>query len=322
MSPQEFTRRHEADWSALERSLAADAAGEDALALPARYRQACQHLALARERHYPPALVERLNRLVVQAHHRLYRSRQPFAGVASRFLLRDFPALVRCHAGLFWLAALVFYGSLAGIALALQREPSLIYSIMDASQVREFEGMYAPARRVIGFGRDDATDFMMFGHYIRNNIGIGFQTFAGGMLAGVGSLLILLFNGVAIGAVAGHLTRIGYGENFWSFVCGHGAFELTAIVLCGMAGLMLGRALVAPGNLRRGDALRLAARTAVRILYGATVLLVLAAVLEAFWSSSTLVPPAVKYAVAAVLWTGTALYFLLAGRGEADDAAG
>lgn len=322
MSPQEFMRRHEADWSALERSLAADARGDDALALPARYRQACQHLALARERHYPPALVERLNRLVVQAHHRLYRSRQPLAGAISTFLLRDFPALVRQHAGLFWLAALVFYGSLAGLAFALQWQPSLIYTVMDASQVREFEQMYDPSRRVIGFERDDASDFLMFGYYIRNNIGIGFQTFAGGMLAGVGSLAILLFNGIAIGAVAGHLTRIGYGETFWSFVCGHGAFELTAIVLCGMAGLMLGRALIAPGNLRRGEALRIAARPAVRILYGATLLLFLAAVLEAFWSSSTLIPPPVKYAVAALLWSGTALYFLRAGRTEANHAAG
>lgn len=320
MSPQEFMRRHEADWKALERSLASGAAAEDARALPSRYRQACQHLALARGRHYPPALVERLNQLVVQAHHRLYQSRQPVTGVVASFLLRDFPALVRSHAGLFGLAALVFYGAFAGIALAIWWHPALVYSVVDASQVREFEHMYDPARRTIGFGRDDASDFLMFGYYVQHNIGIGFQTFAGGMLAGVGSLVILFFNGITIGAVAGHLTRIGYNETFWSFVCGHGAFELTAIVLCGMAGLMLGRALVAPGNRRRGEALRLQAREAVRIIYGATLFLVLAALLEAFWSSSTAIPAEVKYGVAAVLWSGVALYFLFAGRGE--EAAG
>jgi uncharacterized membrane protein SpoIIM required for sporulation len=193
--------------------------------------------------------------------------------------------------------------------------------VVDASQVREFEQMYDPSRRTIGFERDGASDFLMFGYYIRHNIGIGFQTFAGGMLAGVGSLVILAFNGIAIGAVAGHLTRIGYAETFWSFVCGHGAFELTAIVLCGMAGLMLGRALVAPGNLRRSEALRQQARLSVRIIYGATLFLVLAALLEAFWSSSRSIPAEAKYAVATLLWGGVALYFLRAGRSaEAPDA--
>lgn len=315
MSPQEFVRRHEADWQALEAALAPRATPADACALPERYRQACHHLALARERHYPPALVERLNQLVVKAHHRLYQPRQPFTGLATAFLLRDFPALVRAHAGVFWLAALFFYGSFAAIAVAIWYHPALIYSVVDASQVREFEQMYDPSRRTIGFERDDASDFYMFGYYIKHNIGIGFQTFAGGMVAGVGSLVILLFNGITIGAVAGHLTRIGYTETFWSFVCGHGAFELTAIVLCGMAGLMLGRAMVAPGNLHRGEALRQQARLAVKIIYGATLFLVLAALIEAFWSSSTAIPPPVKYAVAAVLWTGVTLYFLLAGRG-------
>lgn len=320
MSPQEFLRRHEADWTALERALAA-ATPADAQALPARYRQACQHLALARERHYPPALVDRLNRLVVQAHHHLYRMPPPRAGAVARFLLRDFPALVRAHAGLFWLAALCFYGAFAAIALAVWWQPSLVYSVLDASQVREFEAMYDPARRHLGSTRDDAGDFLMFGYYVQHNIGIGFQTFAGGMLGGIGSLVILLFNGLTLGAVAGHLTRVGFHDTFWSFVCGHGAFELTAIVLAGMAGLMLGRALVAPGRLTRGEALRQQARPAVRIIYGAALLLVLAALVEAFWSSSQAVPPALKYAVAALLWGAVALYFLRAGRSaEAADA--
>jgi uncharacterized membrane protein SpoIIM required for sporulation len=321
MSPQEFVRRHEADWQALEAALAPGAAATEACALPERYRQACHHLALARERHYPPALVERLNQLVVKAHHRLYQPRAAFAGVATSFLLRGFPALVRAHAGMFWLSALFFYGAFAAVALAVWLHPTLIYSVMDPGQVREFEQMYDPARRTIGFERDDASDFLMFGYYVRHNIGIGFQTFAGGMVAGVGSLVNLLFNGIAIGAVAGHLTQIGYTTTFWSFVCGHGAFELTAIVLCGMAGLMLGSAMIAPGRLRRGDALRQQARLAVQIIYGATLFLVLAALLEAFWSSSTAIPAPVKYGVAAVLWSAVALYLLFAGRGtEAPDA--
>ena len=87
---------------------------------------------------------------------------------------------------------------------------------------------------------------MMFGHYILNNISIALRTFASGLLAGLGTLLVLLFNGVIIGSVAGHLQHIGHGDPFWRFVAGHGAFELTAIVIAGGAGLQLGMKLLAP----------------------------------------------------------------------------
>src|SRR3546814_5030348 len=80
-------------------------------------------------------------------------------------------------------------------------------------------------------------------------------TFAGGLLAGVGSLLVLVFNGVMFGTVAAHLQGIGHGGPFWRFVVGHAAPELSAIVVAGTAGLRLGLGLVAPGRRRRIDAL-------------------------------------------------------------------
>lgn len=319
MSPQEFLRRHDAEWTALEALLADPAALAHDGTLPGRYRRLCQHLALARVRHYPPALVDRLNHLVVNAHHQLYRSRPPLPALASRFLMHDFPALVRAHATSFWLSAFLLYGSMLVTGLAVYFHPALVYSIMPANAVHNFENMYDPARRVIGFDRDDASDLFMFGYYIRNNIGIGFQTFAGGIFGGLGSFFILVMNGITMGAVAGHLTGIGYTSTFWSFVAGHGAFELTAIILTGSAGLQLGYALIAPGRLSRGDALRQQARVAVQLVYGATLFLVIAAMLEAFWSSNTLIPVGIKYAVAACLWTSVALYFLVAGRARDAD---
>src|SRR3546814_6196473 len=85
-------------------------------------------------------------------------------------------------------------------------------------------------------GRDSGSDLQMFGLYIANNISIGFRTFAGGLLAGVGSLLVLVFNGVMFGTVAAHLQGIGHGGPFWRFVVGHAAPELSAIVVAGTAG--------------------------------------------------------------------------------------
>ncbi len=108
----------------------------------------------------------------------------------------------------------------------------------------------------------------MFGYYVMHNIGIAFQTFASGLLLGVGSAFFLVYNGLVIGAVAGHLSEIGFGQTFWSFVIAHGAFELTAIALAGAAGLQLGWALIAPRRLTRAEALKRAARKSVLLICG------------------------------------------------------
>jgi uncharacterized membrane protein SpoIIM required for sporulation len=154
----------------------------------------------------------------------------------------------------------------------------------------------------------------MFGYYVMHNIGIAFQTFAAGLLFGLGSVFFLIFNGLIIGAVSGHLTEIGYGQTFWSFVIGHGAFELSAIALAGAAGLQLGWALIAPGHLTRGESLRLAAHKSVQMLCGVMVFLLIAAFIEAYWSSTTGIRPWVKYGVGAALWLLVAAYLSLAGR--------
>ena len=130
-------------------------------------------------------------------------------------------------------------------------------------------------------------------------------------------MFFLVFNGLQMGAVAAHVTNIGHGGPFWSFVATHGAFELTAIVLAGTAGLKLGLALLAPGRRTRRRALVEEARDSVPLLYGFTALLLIAAFVEAFWSSSMMIPPGVKYTVAAICWVMVYAYLLLGGKSDA-----
>jgi uncharacterized membrane protein SpoIIM required for sporulation len=148
----------------------------------------------------------------------------------------------------------------------------------------------------------------MFGFYIQNNISIAFRCFAGGLLLGIGTLFVLLFNGMFMGGIAGHLTRLDYVDTFYPFVVGHGAFELTAIVFSGAAGLRLGYAILNPGQLSRLDGLRQAGREVVPMLYGIVLMLIIAALLEAFWSSSSSLSIAIKYSVGALLWSLVLLY--------------
>ena len=93
-----------------------------------------------------------------------------------------------------------------------------------------------------------------------------------------------MFNGLHIGATFGHISQLGFGENLFSFVAGHGSFELTAIVLCGGAGLKVGYALLNPGSYKRILAVQLAAKEAIKIVYGAALMLLFAAFIEAYWS--------------------------------------
>jgi uncharacterized membrane protein SpoIIM required for sporulation len=198
-------------------------------------------------------------------------------------------------------AALLFFAPLATLTAVLQWFPDFVHFVLDGRTLAQFQEMYGAGNARLGM-READDNVAMFGFYIWNNVKIGFQTFATGLAFGLGALFFLVYNGVLIGATAGYLTQIGLAAPFWSFVAGHSALELMAIVVSGAAGLRLGAALIAPGNRSRRAALVAAAHPAVRLMYGAACMFVLAAFVEAFWSPLTVVPAPVKYAVGGALW--------------------
>jgi len=311
---QPLWERYERALDALSRRGGATPGQPPAEEFPSLYRRLCQQLALAQERHYATALTDRLNTLVLRGHQQLYRAH----GGGWRRLLQvfaaDFPARVRGCARTVALAAALFTAPAIGVGVAVAVSPRLAYEFAHPAELERFEHMYDPASPHFARERESDSDFMMFGHYIRNNIGIGFQTFAGGMLFGVGSAFYLVFNGGFFGLIGAHLFNAGFGATFSAFVITHGAFELTAIVLAGAAGLELGLALLAPGRRTRSAALRRAAGRAVVLVYGVVGMLLIAAFVEAFWSSSVSVPTSAKYAVGTACWCAVAWYFLRAGR--------
>jgi len=281
--------------------------------VPHAYRRLCQHLALARDRAYSPELVDRLNHLALRGHHLLYGARSHRRSRITRFFLEDFPGRVRAEWPLVTLAAVLFFGPLIAIGVALQAYPDFVHYLLSPRTIGRVQEMYDPANRQLGMRASD-TNVMMFAFYIWNNVRIGFQCFATGLLFGLGTVFYLVSNGVQIGAVAGHLTQAGFGTPFWSFVAGHSAMELVAIAVSGAAGLKLGAALIAPGNMTRRAALVAASRGAIRLVYGAATMFLVAAFIEAFWSPLTIFPPETKYAVGAIMWAFVLGYFLFAGR--------
>jgi uncharacterized membrane protein SpoIIM required for sporulation len=312
-----FEARHAADWSTLEADLERLEARRplDDVDFPSRYRRACQHLALARSRMYSPALLDRLNTIAVRGHQQLY-GRRPVAPWLLRGIRRTFPAAVRAEWRLVLLAAILFYGTFAATFAAVQADPAFVHSVIDAESLVNMESMYDPGSERFLREREADSDVLMFGFYVRNNTGIGLRTFAGGLAAGLGTLFFLVFNGLSMGAVFGHLHHIGYGSTLYPFVIAHGAFELNAILLSGVAGLRLGWAVLAPGRRRRSDAIAHAARRALPIVLGMAAMFIIAAFIEAFWSPRHTIPETIRYSVGAVLWVLVGGYFLLAGRGR------
>lgn len=332
MTPKQFEADHAAAWSELEALLAQAegrrekrsrvqgaktprrAAGEfDGDRLSRLYRRCCEHLALAQSRDYPIGMTQRLEALTQRAHQVIYRRRGDGLARLRRLVLVDIPEAVRAHRLYVLVAALLFGLPTLALGFAAYQDPGFILHLLDVREVQRFDAMYG-GEHALGRERDADTDWQMFGFYVMNNIGIGFQCFASGLFLGLGSVFFLAFNGALGGAVAGYLTARGHGENFYSFVVTHAAFELTAIVLAGAAGLRLGHALLAPGRLSRLEALKQAARESIVLVYGVFGLLLVAAGVEAFWSSSRWVAPGVKYAVGAACWALVLAWLGLQGR--------
>jgi uncharacterized membrane protein SpoIIM required for sporulation len=282
--------------------------------VPGEFRAICHDLSLARDREYSRPLQEDLHRRVLLAHQHVYGARATQASPWLDFFLGAFPALVRRELRAVAVAAGLFLIPFLGAIAVVQWAPDWVYLVLAPEQVGAVEAMYAPTAEHLGRPRQATTEWMMWGFYVANNVRVDFQCFAGGLIFGLGSVFFLVYNGLVLGAVAGHLTELGYIETFWGFVAGHSALELMGVALSGAAGLMLGTALISPGRLSRTAALRARGRTAARLLAGAAVMTLLAAFVEAFWSPIRTVPIAVKYGVGVTMWLLLAAYFAYAGR--------
>jgi uncharacterized membrane protein SpoIIM required for sporulation len=309
MTPLEFESSNEARWSELEKMLGRserELAPERFLLL---YRMCCEHLALAQARGFPPHVIDRLSIATGRAHQIAYRRSEFGVAKVVRVLSVTFPRMVRAHSAYMLAAALLFLVPTLILGIATYLDPSLILSVVDSRTAAEFEHMYSPSSAAFGRLRDVGNDWTMFGFYIMNNVGIAFQCFVTGVIFGLGSVFFLISNGVYTGAIAGYIASRGYGDTFFTFVATHSAFELTAIVLCGGAGLRLGRSVLFPGRFPRLASLQIAARDTSSIVFGASVMLVIAASLEAFWSSAPWVAPLAKLTCAGACWLLVILFF-------------
>ena len=262
-----------------------------------------------------------LNRLVAGAHNLLYRRRAIPMGDVVRLLFRDVPREIRRSARPIALAAALLFLPAIISGTAVYREPDVARMLLPATMLDRAQEGVTRARSGEGYIPDPQVFRpVMATSIIANNVQVTFATFAAGMTAGLGTVWLLLANGISIGAVIGLYASKGIAALLIAFVAPHGVLELSAICIGGGAGFLLAAALLIPGDRTRRQALVENGRRAVRLIAGSSLLLLVAGTLEGFVSPIEWWPLSVKLAVSAATAVALVEYLRLGRDGTATAA--
>jgi uncharacterized membrane protein SpoIIM required for sporulation len=306
----------------LERAEEADLSREQMHELVGLYRRTCSDLNRARSFTANPEILGHLNQLTGRAYRYIYRASQetPIWATFVKLLTREIPSAFRRERVAVLVAAAAFvagalFGSLAIVVDPANGTRLIPPEFFSESPKERVEKIESGDERI-----DNVEKAMVFGASLyTHNIKVSFLAFSLGALTIVLGLVILFYNGVILGAVGTMYVLDGVTVFFFSWVGPHGALELPAIIFGGAAGLVIGRALLLPGDLSRAAALRRVLPNVWRMMIGAALVLVLAGLIEGSFSqfSAKTVPYALKISVAALLFAGLLSYLFLR---RTDDA--
>lgn len=205
------------------------------------YRMTCADLAEARMLKLSPDVLNYLNNIVGQAHQFLY-SRPLLHKQGVLYYIKNKALRVFAdNKGFVIASALLFLLPLVISYIVTLANPDFARAVLGDSTVDFFADSYAES---VSTGRTNSMNVAMVGYYIQHNISIGFLSFATGIFLGLGTIYFLVYNGIVLGSVAAYIVQLGYGDNFWNFVCAHSVFELTGLILAGAAGLLLGHSIL------------------------------------------------------------------------------
>jgi uncharacterized membrane protein SpoIIM required for sporulation len=303
MDVDRFTRERAAGWDELHALVRAAGTrpqrleSEPLLRLGGRYRAASADLALARRLFPGHPVTRRLERLVADARQCVYAT-EPRRRTLGSFLATGYWRRLRERRVALVSGLALLFAPMALAAVWAIDDPAAALGIVPG----EFQEAAEPGG---GGGLSTGEEAAFSSAIYTNNIRVTFLVVAGGVLLGLGSAAVTIFNGGFIGAIFGLTIENGTFGELLRFVLPHGLLELSCIAVSCAAGLRLGWAIVDPGPLTRGASLRREARAAVEIVLGTMPWLVLAGLIEGFVSPGR--PPlgvatAVGVAAAAAFW--------------------
>ncbi len=297
----------------MERSGVGALSASEIPAFAAQYREVAADLARARTYQVDPRVIDYLERVVSAGHNALYRARGKEHTLLLHYILYDFPAAVVASWQYVLLAFLLFTVPAAVGYVMIRERPALAEEIVSPVMVRRAE--QAAERTAEGRGYAEAPGEerpVIAAAIITNNIQVSFGVFVGGLTGGLLTAWLLFANGMMLGLGLGLFKNYNALSYLVTFVVGHGVLELTAIFISAGAGFRLARALIAPGDRTRKDALVLEGRIAARMLGAVVTLLAIAGTIEGLLSTSD-ASAVWKYGVSALTVVFLFLY-LLSGR--------
>lgn len=282
------------------------------------YREMAADLARARTYGGSPELLYTMERMVGTGHNLLYRPPSRSWRRFVAFVRGGFAALVRRLWRPVAVASVLFYLPAVLTFFALRDRPDLAREVLSPVLLERLEN--AAEKEARGEGYYEETEVLMAPlatSLIANNVQVAFVAFAGGALAGLGTVLSLVSNGVHLGSAFGAFANEGQAMHLLEFIAAHGLIELTAICIAGAAGLWLGAGILLPGRRTRREVLVTHGREAAALILGVAIMLMIAGLIEGFISPSQL-PRGVKFLCATLFAAAMVSYFAFAGRDQDD----
>ncbi len=270
------------------------------------YRQTASDLATVREDVTSNQLSFYLNQLLGRAHNLIYMGhKQKISGIV-RFYAQTFPQVFRETFRQSLLAFLIF--AVTGIATwaVTIHDPSFAHRLLGPQMMDTIEKKEIWTQSIVTIKPLAASGIMT------NNLAVSFATFAMGITAGIGTIWMMVTNGMLIGVIGAATWQAGMALQLWSFVAPHGVLELPAIFIAGGAGLEIARGMLFPGFLPRRESLALAGGRAARLVLGIVPMLIIAGIIEGFVSPSGIATP-LKFLLAALLFSALTTYLARTG---------
>jgi len=308
-----FIAKNEASWKALESfNLRVVKGGikklepQDVKEFAHLFRLASHHLAYAKT-HYPTShVLPYLNKVLGVSHNYFYVRKSRSTTDIKKYFLHTFPSTVRSTWG-FWVLAMAFFmlGTIFASAYVVN-DPYRLHEIMPGNWG---DGFVVGETPDLGDGAVPWEYSLMAAVITTNNIQVSFNAIVGGLLAGLGSVAILVYNGLIVGALFGFFHQAGADMLVaYALVLPHGVIELMAIFLAGGCGLMLGKGLLLPGDYTRKESLIMQAKSVAKLLPGIIALLVVAGIIEGYFTPLP-ISPVIKLVFAALTGVLLVLYF-------------
>lgn len=274
------------------------------------YRQVASDLSALREDSAGRSHAQQLNRLLGRAHNVVYTARRtrPGSGILH-FYAQTYPQIFRRNLSCTVAAFLVFLVASVMAFLMTLQDPAFARYMLNGPMADTIERRQMWTHSVVTMQPLASSSIMT------NNLSVAFAAFAMGVTAGLGTVWMMSLNGVLLGVLGAACWQAGMSQQLWSFVAPHGALELPAIFIAGGAGLLLARSWLFPGLVSRRDSLAQGGTEAVKLLLGTIPMLVIAGIIEGFFSPTD-VPPAVKFLFGAMLFALLWTYLMTPWRGK------